>query len=80
MDELKEWIKAIQGDVKSLLINQSAMKEDLRHHIMRTDRLENIIEPLARRASHWDGVLKFIGIVALIVSLAGGIVVLVKLP
>ncbi len=70
-DDQYQVIKEIQLDVKQVLIDQATMKEDLRHHIRRTDKLEESIVPVIKHVGHVEGVVHFLKLVALIATIAG---------
>lgn len=64
-------LREMQGDIKQLLIDQAAIKEDLRHHIKRTDKLEEALRPIDRHVAHVEGVFKLLGVLALLGTIVG---------
>lgn len=67
-------IDQIQKDIRQVLIDQAAMKEDLRHHIVRSTNLEDALKPIQKHVHNVQGVAKAIGLLAAIGTIVGAIV------
>lgn len=76
VDEIKRNLHEIKADIKE--INQVIQKIDvtlvkqeasLSEHIRRTELLELKLEPVEKHVTRVDGVVKFMGIVALVLGI-----------
>lgn len=74
MDDLKNDIKEIQKSINSIDITLAKQNASLEEHIRRTEILESKITPVEVHVHMVNGVLKFIGVLALIAGFAASIV------
>lgn len=64
----------IVDDVGELKINQAVMQEDVKHHVKRSDMLEELyismkekdVEPLQKDMNQIHGVVKFLGLLGIL--------------
>lgn len=58
------------SQINATLVGQAA---DIRYHIKRTDMLEAKIQPIEKHIIMFNGVLKFIGAIALFIGIIEGL-------
>jgi len=67
-NKLDDKLENVASDVSDMKSIQIAQAKDIAHHISRTDALQDIVTPMAKRHQQMVGVLKF---VAFLISLGG---------
>lgn len=68
-DYLKETLARIETKLESIELVQNEQAVDLKFHIKRTNDLQLMVEPTYKLHTQFVGVLKFLGVVSLIVGL-----------
>lgn len=67
-----EKLDNIDGRLDRIEITQVEQAADLKHHIMRTDKLQEMVEPIYKRDQQVIGMIKFITTIS-------GIILLIKI-
>jgi hypothetical protein len=75
MDENKidQKLEKIEDSIQEIKITLVRNTDSLEYHIRRTDLLEKNLEPVQTHVKHVEGVIKFIGIIALIAGIGASI-------
>lgn len=75
-----EQMDKIADDISTIKTDIALIKNDLGHHIKRTDLAERSIEllreeivPVKTHVARVDGILRFIGLVGIVVGIGSGI-------
>lgn len=79
-EKLSNTQDTIKNDITDIKIIQGKQEENLKEHMRRTDILEktseqlyNELKPIKIHVNRIDGVLKFLGLLSLVVSLISGL-------
>ena len=70
LTRIEDKIDRVVDRIGSIDVTLSAQHESLKEHMRRTEILERQIEPLNKHVNMIDGVLKFLGVLALVGTLA----------
>lgn len=62
-------VDKIQADVQEIKLVQESQGVDLKHHIKRTDDLQNIVEPLHEKYHQLVGAIKILTTLTALISL-----------
>lgn len=81
LNKIYEKVEKISEDVGSVKITQAVMAEDVRHHVRRSDMLEDMytdlkqkdIEPIKADIHQFKGIIKFISYASAIVGVVVGV-------
>jgi len=75
--DLHEWmaprLDKLAEDIGEMKVVQAAQASDIRHHIKRTDLLEESVKPVAQHVAYMNGVLKFVGLVGMLVGIVASV-------
>lgn len=74
IDYIIEKIDHIDSRLNKIEIIQSAMSQDLKYHIKRTDLLEKELKPIKTKYQQLVGIMKFVGGVFAILTLFEGFI------
>lgn len=73
LSKIESKLDKIQDNISAINSTLAAQHESLKIHIKRTDLLEKKLEPVERHVIMINGILKFIGVIAVLATIAEGI-------
>jgi hypothetical protein len=85
MEHISEKVEQILAEIQYINITIAKQEENLKQHMYRTElaeqRIQNLeekMEPLRNKLFQVEGIIKFLGIVALLVSIIAGVSHIIK--
>lgn len=73
LTRIEEKLDRVVERIGSIDVTLAEQHLSLRHHIKRTDLLEATVKPIKSHVDRVDGVVKFLGVVALVLGIAAAI-------
>lgn len=78
IDRIVEKIDKIEDVLVKQEVNLARLTVSVEEHVKRSDRLEEIVLPIQKKMTYLDGVLKFLGLLGVLVAIAEGISALIR--